>query len=105
MTKRANVHADIETTVELDGCTYDVYVEATAHGYYDPGRTYGPPENCYPPEGEMDILSLKSSVMDSDGQEITDPVEIQRVLDALPEGLIDDALWESFDDHSHGYED
>ena len=97
MTKRANVSADIETTVELDGRTYDVYVEVTARGYYDSGCCSGPPENCYPPEGEMDILSLKSSIMDSDGVEVTDPVEIQRILDALPEELIDDALWESFD--------
>jgi len=30
--------------------------------YYpgDPGRTYGPPENCYPPEpDEIEILSVK----------------------------------------------
>lgn len=27
---------------------------------YDPGRTYGPPEKCYPPEGgECEILSVK----------------------------------------------
>jgi hypothetical protein len=27
---------------------------------YDPGRTYGPPEKCYPPEGgDCEILSVK----------------------------------------------
>lgn len=26
--------------------------------YYDPGRTYGPPENCYPPEMDFEFILL-----------------------------------------------
>lgn len=41
---------------ETETC-YDIECEVTP---YDPGRTYGPPENCYPPEGgEVEILSIK----------------------------------------------
>lgn len=28
---------------------FDVIIDSQTP--YDPGRTYGPPENCYPPEG------------------------------------------------------
>ncbi len=27
-------------------------LDCESSGYYDPGRTYGLPEDCYPPEGE-----------------------------------------------------
>ena len=40
-----------------DGREVDVAV--TFSGYYDPGQTYGPPENCYPPEGEVNIQSIQ----------------------------------------------
>jgi hypothetical protein len=49
-----------ETVVELDGKE----VEVTAEYSYSPGspgKTYGPPENCYPPEGaeaEVEIVYL-----------------------------------------------
>lgn len=33
-------------------------LEITYEGYYDPGKTYGPPEDCYPPEGEITIKSV-----------------------------------------------
>ena len=32
--------------------------EVSYKGYSDPGRTYGPPEDCYPPEGEVEIISI-----------------------------------------------
>ena len=32
--------------------------EVEYKGYSDPGNTYGPPENCWPPEGEVEILSI-----------------------------------------------
>lgn len=34
----------------------DVHVSYSAH--YDPGRTYGPPELCYPEESELEIYEL-----------------------------------------------
>jgi len=43
-------------TVERDGREVTLLVEAD---YYpgSPGRTYGPPENCYPPEGSELVVS------------------------------------------------
>jgi hypothetical protein len=43
----------VATVDDVDGNEHEVTV--TYRGYSDPGRTYGPPEECYPPEGEMDI--------------------------------------------------
>lgn len=40
---------------DVETC-YDINCEVTP---YDPGRTYGPPEKCYPPEGgEVEIESV-----------------------------------------------
>ena len=38
--------------VDDDWVTLVLDCEST--GFYDPGRTYGLPEDCYPPEGEDD---------------------------------------------------
>jgi len=40
-----------------DGSEVDVSV--TFSGYYDPGCSYGLPENCYPPEGEININTIQ----------------------------------------------
>jgi hypothetical protein len=37
----------------------EVDVSVTFSGYYDPGRTYGPPESCWPPEGKVNIHSIQ----------------------------------------------
>lgn len=39
-----------EFQVELDNVIFDIKVDV----YYDSGRTYGPPEDCYPPELDFD---------------------------------------------------
>lgn len=41
---------------EYEGVEYEV--EYDYEGYYDPGCTYGPSENCYPPEGEHEISNI-----------------------------------------------
>ena len=46
-----------------DGREMDVTVEFS--GYYDPGNTYGPMDNCYPPEGEVNINTVTS---EADGE-------------------------------------
>lgn len=34
-------------------------LELSVSAYHDPGRTSGPPEDCYPPESELEILSAR----------------------------------------------
>jgi len=44
------------TIEDKDGKEYILTIEY--RGYSDPGRVSGPPEDCYPPEGEIEILSI-----------------------------------------------
>jgi len=37
----------------------EVDVIVTYSGYDDPGRTTGLPENCYPPEGEINVEDIR----------------------------------------------
>ena len=44
--------------LDRDGGEHEIPVEVDYDATYDPGRSYGPPENCYPPESEMTINSI-----------------------------------------------
>lgn len=46
------------TTSEIIWDAGDVKVRVTARCYSDPGRTSGPPENCYPPESDLEIVEV-----------------------------------------------
>jgi hypothetical protein len=65
---------------DVDVClTYDAVK-------YDPGRTYGPPEDCYPPEGGPEPLSLTINGVEvnmEDWKEIVDKF-IEFALDEPP---------------------
>ena len=75
-----------EDTSHEDGLEYTV--EYRYSGYYDPGRTYGPPENCYPPEGDHEV-------------------EIDKIEPMPPKWLfekIEEALMEWSEENDHGDE-
>ena len=36
-------------------------------GYDDPGKTYGPPDNCYPAESDIEWEVLKAEITNDDG--------------------------------------
>ena len=58
----------------------------------DPGRTYGPPEDCYPPEGaEFEITGVSFKVQDPTPFQwgIADALQI-----AIPCGVLTDDEWE-----------
>ncbi len=94
--KTGNVSAEFDTQVELDGDTYDLHVEATGSAFYDAGNSSGPVEHCYPPEGEMTILSVESEIVDSEGRVVTDKARIDRIMAELGEESIEEKLWEVF---------
>ena len=54
-------NVSIDYYVERGG--EEVELKISAHiSPYDPGRTYGSPEKCYPPEGgECEIISITSN--------------------------------------------
>src|SRR3990167_8077293 len=47
-----------------DTVTLELNIEFSYDGYDDPGRTYGPPERCYPPEREMNVEIIGARVGD-----------------------------------------
>ena len=86
MTRKAGVFSTVYETEEED-----IEITVEWEGYYERGRLSGPPEDCYPSDGEIDILS----VTDTSGK----PVLVDQ---AFEEKLIDKA-WDDFhsqeDDH------
>jgi len=54
------VHLITEAETRADEPAELVYVEVSCEcwGYYDPGRLSGPPEDCYPPEGDFEVQDI-----------------------------------------------
>ena len=75
-----------ETTLERADIAIEVSVKYS--GYSDPGRCSGPPEMCYPPEGDMELLSVLDLQTGL-------PVELTSDEE---EKLIDEAMQQSCDD-------
>ena len=40
--------------------SYDLVIEFLSSGFYDEGKTFGPPENCYPPEGDEERVPSRA---------------------------------------------
>lgn len=69
--RRHTVRAEVYYEVEV---APDEYVEHTAHveyqcSPYDPGRSVGPPERCYPPEGGVPEVVNGSAIRIDHGEE------------------------------------
>ena len=58
MTSRAVLLIHSFTQALPNGSEVDVSV--TFSGYYDPGCSYGLPENCYPAESEVSVLTAST---------------------------------------------
>ena len=58
----------------------------------DPGRVWGPPEHCYPPEPpELEILSIKRSDTLAPVVDELDCIQVyDRVWDDIAEGVLDE---------------
>lgn len=99
---RSTKFTGLKTSVILSrpdglGDVSEIELEITGEGYEDPGNTYGPPENCYPSEGEVRPTRCKFGDWECEG---------------FPEGLTEseedqivDALWEATGDWEPDYPD
>lgn len=74
-----------------DGFEYDYQIiplQIEGEAYYSPGRTYGPPEDCEPPSGDVEIIS----VIGPDGTDWYDRLtqsEIDLILQMIEDGVAD----------------
>jgi len=45
--------------IDRDGAEHEIDVRVHYDATYDHGRSYGPPENCYPPDSTMDLTEIE----------------------------------------------
>ena len=84
-----------EGEAEVDGCL--VGFTATTECQYQRGRFSGPPEDCYPDDGECEITQIEiTRVVDEEGKEVTDAARVAHCRAALDEDAIADTCWEIF---------
>lgn len=82
----ASVSAEIDS-VRGTSCGHwdELEIHIRAKGYYDPGKTYGPPENCYPPEGSEDRVVSRVDLIGSRREE-------NRILSEESRAALEDLL-------------
>ena len=71
----------------------EIDVKATGEGYYDPGQCFGAPENCYPPEGDLEVVEFENDA----GLQYEQLTKQER--DRLEEALTESIREERFADH------
>ena len=81
---KSNIRSSVNMTIERDGQEIDLHIYG--EGYYDSGRLSGPPEDCYPPEGEIEITAIESGVGPWKG-ELTDE-EHEEAISLLWDGSV-----------------
>jgi len=84
MVKRGS--GEFEATVtDVDGKEHDVLVKY--QGYIDSGRVYGPPDDCYPPESEVEIEVTglpAGATFDDEEQDRLEGLAFQHLVDDDP---------------------
>lgn len=91
---------------EVDEERYE-YTTLTLHvegrSYFQPGKLYGPPENCYPDEGETEI----EAAVGPDGKDWTDQLthsEHDSLLEMIQENVQDGLDGPDPDDYYDDYD-
>lgn len=84
---------------EYDYVTFTLQVEGRA--YYQQGRSYGPPENCYPDEGDVEMTSCIGPNNEDWSDKLTKS-EQEAILETIQENVINDM---DYDDYEPDYED
>jgi hypothetical protein len=64
-----------------------VTVDVEGRSYFAAGKTYGPPEDCYPDEGETEILSVLLGK--EDWEDKLTSSEREYIIDMIVEGAIE----------------
>jgi hypothetical protein len=101
MKPKRNGQYDFRTEVyvlDQDGGEHEVNVRVWFDCDYDAGRISGPPENCYPPSGDLEFTDIE--ICDELPAGITD--EMVREAAAESDRLTEEA-WEHY--HSMGVDD
>lgn len=68
---------------------FTVLINFLSSGYYDPGQTYGPPENCYPPEGDDERLPDGVEIESNGKKVVISANESNEIFDAFYDKIMD----------------
>jgi len=90
----ANHTCERGATVTLDDEEYDVWYEISGTCTYQPGKTWGPPEDCYPDESESEVDTVK--ILQVDGEEDFSDYIRDRILLELDKLDLSSFLYESW---------
>lgn len=103
----ANVIITKDHDVTIDGQLLTVNYTVKAEMTYIPGKLSGPPEDCYPPDAECNIEEMTiNSVTDEDGDlPLTEELKVKASKTIEDEDIVEDQLWEAFDNLPDGPED
>jgi hypothetical protein len=86
---------------EYEYQTITLNVEGSS--YFQPGKFYGPPENCYPDEGEIEILSVMGPDNKDWEDKLTDK-EVEQIEQEIDERVQSD-IADDFDDFDDSLDD
>lgn len=90
-----NVGSRVKIEVQDDN---DVSYRIEAEGYYQRGRYSGPPERCYPDEGEVEVLRCVR--LDDQGMDVGE-VDYDKVFSAKRQRRIEESLFERISDDDY----
>lgn len=97
MTRWSRHEITRSATVRVGGEEFEVTYLATGKCYYDPGKLSGPPEDCYPPESEGEIASVKMlEVRDSNSRPVVNEMLRALILAKLMELPLEEYLLENW---------
>ena len=103
MISRGTHSCERSCSITLPSGEYDVTYRLEGKCYSDPGKTSGPPEDCYPSESEADVSLVEIVEVSNMSGIITVPagllLQLSPEINKLP---LDDYLFESWAES--GYE-
>jgi hypothetical protein len=97
-----NLDVQIEAALE-HGESYELTIEFRSSGYYDPGVLSGPPEKCYPPEGDDDREMEGVALSAENNKEVELTHAEQEEMFEIYRGGIEDVELETQDDDGGRY--
>lgn len=78
--------------IETDEAEFEIEIEVSWEGYYQHAKISGPPEDCYPEEGEMNLTAIEPA--DDLPPGITQ--EMFKEACSTAEERLTDAAWEDY---------
>jgi len=88
------MNASAKVIIDVDEVPVTVHLDVDFVAHCDPGCTYGPPENCYPPEYECEIESAMVDGIDYDDEHEPTEAEYAAAQAVVDKRLNDGDEWE-----------